>query len=130
MARLQRAQGLRKAVYRLTDSGRRACGVSLCQRHLGSRIPCLFENPMPSKRSRSKPIPRIRFRKASAINVTRAEFDAVIELLNKRGEIINALHQACRDLGSQVEKNRQTLEIQFTRIAQLQVEIDALKRRA
>lgn len=85
-------------------------------------------------RSRPKPLPKIRFRKGSAINVTRAEFDAVITLLNERGEIINQmrieLHKTCRDLASQVEKNGQTLEIQFTRIAQLQLEIDALKRRA
>jgi cob(I)alamin adenosyltransferase len=90
---------------------------------------------MPLKRRpRSKPIPKIRVRKGSAINVTRAEFDAVIKLLNERGEIINdirrELHSTCRDLASQVEKNRHMLEIQFTRIAQLQQEIDALKRRA
>ena len=91
---------------------------------------------MPLKRlpSRSRPIRKIRLRKGSAINVTRAEFDAVIKLLNERGEIVNALrrelHSALRDLGAEVEKNRQTLEIQFTRIAQLQQQVDALKRRA
>jgi len=86
------------------------------------------------RRLRSRPIRKIRVRKGSAINVTRAEFDAVIELLNERSEIINELrrelHSTCRTLAAQVEKNRQTLEIQFTRIAQLQQEIDTLKRRA
>jgi chromosome condensin MukBEF ATPase and DNA-binding subunit MukB len=90
---------------------------------------------MPAKRrSRPKPIPRIRLRKGSAINVTRAEFEAVIKLLNQRVQIINEmrneLRETCRDVASQVDKNRQALEIQFTRIAQLQQEIDALKRRA
>lgn len=86
------------------------------------------------RRPRSRPIRKIRVRKGSAINVTRAEFDAVIERLNERGEIVNELrrelHSTCRNLALQVEKNRQTLEIQFTRIAQLQQEIDMLKRRA
>jgi hypothetical protein len=90
---------------------------------------------MPLKgRPRPTAIPKIRFRKGSAINVTRAEFDAVIKLLNQRVGVINAmrreLHATCRNLASQVEKNRQMLDIQFTRIAQLQQEIDALKRRA
>ena len=49
------------------------------------------------------------------VNVTRAEFNAVIALLNERGEIINDI--------------RRELQTQFARIAQLQQEIDALKRR-
>jgi len=75
-----------------------------------------------------------RVRKAGPLNVTRAEFDAVVKLLNERGEIINAirreLRSTCRDLASQVETNRRTLETQFTRIAQLQLEIDDLKRKS
>jgi dsDNA-specific endonuclease/ATPase MutS2 len=90
---------------------------------------------MPIKRrARPKHIRKIRFRKGSAINVTRAEFDAVIKLMNERGAIINAIRReldsTCRDLASQVEKNRQALEIQLTRIAQLQLEIDSFNRRA
>jgi len=46
--------------------------------------------------------------------VTRGEFDAMINLFNGRGEIINGIQ---RDL-----------QTQFTRIAQLQQEIDAIKR--
>lgn len=84
------------------------------------------------RRSRSKRVPTIRVRKGSAMNVTRAEFDAVIELLNERGEIINEirreLHATCRDLAAQVEKNRRTLDIQFARIAQIQQALDALKK--
>lgn len=90
---------------------------------------------MPLKRRRhTKRVPKIRVRKGRAINVRRAEFDAVVKLLNQRGEIMNEmrgeLHAMCRNLASQVEKNRQTLDVQFTRIVQLQQEIDALKRRA
>lgn len=84
------------------------------------------------RRLQSKLLPKIRVPKGSAINVTRAEFDAVIALLNERGEIINELrrelHSTCRELAAQVEKNRRTLETQFTRISQIQQELDAIKR--
>jgi hypothetical protein len=80
---------------------------------------------------RPKPVPKIRVRKGSAINATRAEFEAVITLLNRRGEIIDEirreLHSTCHELAAQVEKNRRMLEIQFTRIAQIQQELDDLK---
>jgi len=87
----------------------------------------------PKRILRIRPVRQIRrVRKAGPLNVTRAEFDTVIKLLNKRSETINALRRelyaTCRDLSTQVEKNRQTLEIQFTRITQLQQEIDALKK--
>jgi hypothetical protein len=84
-------------------------------------------------RRRPKSVPKIRLRKGSAINVTRDEFESVITLLNEHREVINEvhgeLHATCRDLASQVEKNRLALEVQFTRIVQLQQEIDVLKRR-
>ena len=61
--------------------------------------------------------------------ITRAEFDAVIKLLDERGEIITEMrreiHHTCRDLAQDV---RRELHTQFTRIAQLQQEIDDLKR--
>ena len=44
----------------------------------------------------------------------RAEFDTLIALLNERGEIVNDLHRE--------------LQTKFTRIAQLQRELDDLKR--
>lgn len=70
----------------------------------------------PKRRSRVKHIRRIgRVRKSGPLNVTRAEFDAVIELLNERGEIINGI--------------RRELQTQLTRIAQLQQELDELKTR-
>ena len=70
----------------------------------------------PKRRPRVKHIRRIgRVRKSGPLNVTRAEFDAVIELLNERGEIINGI--------------RRELQTQLTRIAQLQQELDELKTR-
>ncbi len=48
------------------------------------------------------------------LNVTRAEFDAVISVLNQRGEIINEIQRQ--------------LQTQFTRIAQLQQELDDLRK--
>jgi hypothetical protein len=54
-------------------------------------------------------------RKSGRLDVTRAEFDAVISSLNERAEIIN-----------EIRRERQT---QFTRISQLQQELDDLKKR-
>ena len=48
------------------------------------------------------------------VDVTRAEFNRVIALLNERGEIINGL--------------RHNQDVQFQRLAQLQAEVDLLKR--
>jgi hypothetical protein len=64
---------------------------------------------MPIKRR----LPRIP--KGRRIDITRDEFDHVIDLLNERGEV--------------VDKMRRDLETQFTRIAQLQAEIDLIKRK-
>jgi hypothetical protein len=60
--------------------------------------------------------PRLpRIPKSRRMDVTRAEFDRVIDLLNERGQII--------------EKMRRDLETQFTWIAQLQAEFDLIKRK-
>jgi hypothetical protein len=71
----------------------------------------------PKQRLRVKRVRKIgRVRKAGPLYVTRAELDEVIKLLNERGEIINEI--------------RRELHTQLTRIAQLQQELDAVKRRA
>jgi len=61
---------------------------------------------------------------------TRAEFEKVLERLDQHSSIINELRRevssTCRDLADDVRRELQT---QFTRIAQLQQEIDALKKR-
>ncbi len=48
------------------------------------------------------------------MDVTRAEFNRVIDLLNERGDILNSL--------------RHNQDVQFHRIAQLQAELDQIKR--
>ncbi len=63
------------------------------------------------QRSRAKRIARVPPHRR--VDVTRAEFNQIIDLLNERGAIINGLVH--------------NQEIQFTRIAQLQAEIDALR---
>jgi hypothetical protein len=63
--------------------------------------------------------------KDGAAHVTRAEFNAVIALINARGDIIN-------DIKSRLEASdqeiRRILDIQFQRIAQLQAELDEVRR--
>jgi ABC-type transporter Mla subunit MlaD len=54
-------------------------------------------------------------------DVTRAEFDRVIDLLNQRGKIIN-------DILQQVEKNTHNAEVEFARFAQVQADLDQIKR--
>ena len=63
---------------------------------------------MPSKPRRLPRIPKGR-----RYDVSREEFNHVIDLLNKRGEVVDAM--------------RRDLEIQFKRIAQLQQELDRMK---
>jgi hypothetical protein len=46
--------------------------------------------------------------------VTREELDRVIDMLNQRGEIMDQM--------------RRDLDVQFKRIAQLQEEVDSLRR--
>jgi hypothetical protein len=63
--------------------------------------------------------------KDGAATVTRAEFNAVIAIINTRGDIIN-------DIKSRLEASdqeiRRILDIQFQRIAQLQAELDEVRR--
>jgi hypothetical protein len=65
-----------------------------------------------SNRRRVKRAKRIPL--GSRVDVTRAEFNRVIEILNERGAILNDL--------------RHNHEIQFKRIAQIQAELDEIKR--
>jgi hypothetical protein len=70
--------------------------------------------PLPTKPTRGRarkvrPIPKGR-----RTSVHREEFDKVIDLLNKRGEILNDMLR--------------TQEIQFQRIAQIQADLDLIKR--
>ena len=61
--------------------------------------------------------------------ITRAEFDDVLRLLDERGEIIAEMRRELRDTCLELSENvRRELRTQFTRIAQMQQEIDELKR--
>jgi hypothetical protein len=63
---------------------------------------------MPAKR----PVPRIS--KDRRADVRRDEFNRLVDLLNERGELLNALIREQR--------------IEFERIAQLQADVDRLRR--
>ena len=49
-----------------------------------------------------------------------AEYDRIIEILNERGEILNALRQGLAQL-------KQITDVQFRRIAQIQADLDEVK---
>ena len=55
------------------------------------------------------------------IDVTRGEYNVIIDILNERNIIRNRLREA-------VERLEQAGAVQFTRIAQIQADVDRLKR--
>jgi hypothetical protein len=60
-------------------------------------------------------VPRIaRIPKLKRREVTRAEFNHLVDVLNERAVVLNDIQAA--------------LEVQFTRIAQLQAELDEVRR--
>jgi len=65
-------------------------------------------------RRRIASAPRIAGSRLTRTDVTRAEYNHIIEVLNQRGEIINDL--------------RRELEVQFKRMAQMQSELDEIRR--
>ena len=74
---------------------------------------------MPIKRRAHRSIPRIP--KSRRFDVTRGEFNHIIDLLNKRGEILH-------EYRTSLDEMRRDLDIQFKRIAQLQSELDRVKK--
>jgi hypothetical protein len=77
------------------------------------------------QRSASRRIPRARRLQRSPLSrtdVTRAEYNRIIDILNERNIILNALREGLQRL-------EHAGGIQFTRIAELQADVDALKRR-
>jgi len=55
------------------------------------------------------------------VDVTRAEYDGIIDVLNERNQIINALRDVVRRL-------EHADEVQLHRTAEIQQELDTLKR--
>jgi hypothetical protein len=80
-------------------------------RRLNNNLPLTMPTkaPRPRATQHARRIPRTQ-----RIDVTRAEFNRVIDLLNERGQILNDL--------------RHNQEVQFKRIAQIQAELDQVKR--
>ena len=85
-------------------------------------------DPVTKRRTRRQRPKAMRLR-ASALrrtDVTRAEYNRVLDILNERSESLRALRQALHDV-------RHDSDIQFKRIAQLQADLDrivqALNRR-
>jgi hypothetical protein len=80
---------------------------------------------MPAKpRRRSRRIPKARVLRPSAqsrTDVTRAEYNHIIAILNERNEILNALRDGVQGL-------EHVTEIQFKRMAQMQADLDAFKQ--
>ncbi len=68
--------------------------------------------PKPARRVTTGPRPRQG--NTPRVNVTRAEFNAVLRVLEERGDIIAQM--------------RHDLDVQFRRIADLQAELDDVKR--
>ena len=79
---------------------------------------------MAKRRPASRRIPRarrLRRSPAQRVDVTRAEYNRIIDILNERNEILNALRASAEEL-------RRDRDVQFKRIAQLQAELDDVKR--
>jgi integrase len=64
---------------------------------------------------------RVRRAPASRIDVTRAEFNRMIDTLNERNVVLNALRDALHEL-------QRASDVQFKRIAQIQAELDEVRR--
>jgi hypothetical protein len=76
---------------------------------------------------RAKTLPRIpkarrlRGSPLSRIDVTRGEFNRIIDTLNQRTILLN-------EFGSAINALQQASEVQFKRIAQIQADVDRLNR--
>ena len=76
-----------------------------------------LELTVPRPRKLSRRIPKARRLRTPALSrkdVTRAEYNRIIEILNERNEILNAL--------------RHNSDVQFQRIAQIQADVDSIQR--
>jgi hypothetical protein len=71
-------------------------------------------SPKASRKRRPPKARRIKRSNLTRRDVTRAEYNGIIEVLNQQGEIVDGL--------------RRELEVQFKRIAQMQSELDEVGR--
>ena len=78
----------------------------------------------PRKRATPKRIPKARQLRRSRLSrrdVTRGEYNHIIDVLNERNVILNGLRAAIDEL-------RRVADVQFKRIAQIQADLDDVKR--
>jgi hypothetical protein len=76
------------------------------------------------RKSTGRSIPKARRVKRSRqrrVDVTRAEYNAIIDVLNERNVILNALREA-------IQRLERFDEVQLHRTGEIQMELDALKR--
>jgi len=74
--------------------------------------------------SSARRIPKVRViprSRLSRVDVTRGEHNALVDILNERGIILNGLRAV-------VDELCKVTDVQFKRIAQMQAELDDLKR--
>ena len=64
---------------------------------------------------------RVRRARDHRPTVTRAEYTAIVKTLNERNDILNALRDA-------LQRIEQASDVQFRRIAQIQADLDDVKR--
>jgi uncharacterized protein YutE (UPF0331/DUF86 family) len=64
---------------------------------------------------------RLKRSRMSRVDVTRAEYNEIIDILNERNIILNALREA-------IQRLEQFDEIQVRRTGQIQAELDIVKR--
>jgi hypothetical protein len=79
---------------------------------------------MPKRRVSARRIPKARHVRRSPLHrrdVTRGEYNRIIDVLNERNVILNALREG-------MDRLERASEVQFKRIAQLQAEVDELRR--
>ena len=76
-------------------------------------------SPKRPRRRLPKP-PRLRTSTLSRKDVTRAEYNHIIDILNERNEILNAFRDAITEL-------QHASDIQLKRIAQIQADLDGIK---
>lgn len=79
---------------------------------------------MPKRKTLARAIPKARRIVRSLLtrrDVTRGEYNHIIDILNERNVILNALRQGVSEL-------EQARDVQFKRIAQIQAELDEVKR--
>ena len=116
-----RAQGFVRLAEALMRQLRRALRRTPAETYLSSSVRGAIRNPFhDTQRRPHRSIPRIP--KSRRFDVSRDEFNRVIDLLNTRGEIL-------QEYRSSLDQMRRDLDIQFKRIAQLQLELDQIRNR-